>query len=50
MEDIEDRLAERGLSDDDRQVLSRVLSTLEEDTNNVVFIGKLKSEVRSRLW
>ena len=50
MEDIEDRLAERGISDSDRQALNRALSALKENTNNVVLIGRLKSEVRSRLW
>ena len=50
MEDIENRLAERGLSDADKQALNQTLSSLKENANNVVFIGKLKSEVKSKLW
>ena len=50
MEDIENRLAARGLSDTDKQALHRTLSALKKDANNVVFIGKLKSEVKSKLW
>ena len=50
MEDIENRLARRNITDNDRQVLTKTLSTLKENTNNVVFIGKLKNEVRTKLW
>ena len=49
-EDIENYLAQRGLSDNDRQVLTKTLSTLKENTNNVVFIGKLKKEIKTKLW
>ena len=50
MEDIENRLAQRGLSENDRQILNKTLSTLKENTNNVVFIGKLKGEIKAKLW
>lgn len=50
MEDIKDCLAKSGLSDFDRQALNRTLSSLKEGTNNVVFIGKLKDEVKTKLW
>jgi len=50
MEDIENRLAERSCTEQDRQILNQTLSTLKENANNVVFIGKLKSEVKSKLW
>ena len=50
MEMIENRLAERSCTAQDRQILNKTLSTLKENANNVVFIGKLKSEVKSKLW
>ena len=50
IEDIEKRLARRNCSEDDKQILNKTLSTLKEGANNVVFIGKLKSEVKSKLW
>jgi len=50
MEDIENRLAERSCTEQDRQILNQTLSTLKENANNVVFIGKLKKEVKSKLW
>jgi len=50
IEDIENRLAERVISEKDREVLEKTLSTLKEGANNLVFIGKLKSEVRRKLW
>ena len=50
MEDIEKRLAESGVSTSDREALTKTLSTLKEGANNVVFIGKLKSEVKTKLW
>ena len=50
MEIIENRLAERSCTEQDRQILNQTLSTLKENANNVVFIGKLKSEVKSKLW
>jgi len=49
MEDIKDRLADRNISENDRQILNRTLSTLREGTNNVVFIGKLKNEIKLNL-
>ena len=50
MEEIENRLAQKGLSENDRQILNKTLSTLKENTNNVVFIGKLKDEIETKLW
>ena len=50
MEIIEKRLAESSCTENDRQVLNKTLSTLKENTNNVVFIGKLKSEVEMNLF
>ena len=50
MEMIENRLAERSCTEQDRQILNQTLSTLKENANNVVFIGKLKKEVKSKLW
>ena len=42
MEEIENRLAESSCTENDGQVLRQTLSKLKEDTNNVVFFGKLK--------
>jgi len=50
MDFIETHLEKGGLSGTDRQTLNRTRSVLKEGTNNVVFIGKLKSEVKSKLW
>jgi hypothetical protein len=50
IENIENRLAESACTENDRQVLNRTLSTLKEGTNNVVFIGKLKSGLTAKLW
>ena len=50
MDDINKRLSESSCSEKDRLKLKELLSTLKENTNNVVFIGKLKSEVKAKLW
>jgi hypothetical protein len=50
MENIENRLAERNLSDSDREILEKTLTKLTEGENNVVFFGKLKDEVKAKLW
>ena len=50
IENIENRLAERGLSDADKQALDKTLAALKVGTNNVVFIGKLKDGVKTKLW
>jgi hypothetical protein len=42
MEQIEKRLAESDCSEQDRQQLETLLSTLDENDNNVLFAGKLK--------
>jgi hypothetical protein len=47
---IEKRLAERSCSENDRQQLITMLSTLKEGENNVVFIGKIKSDIRTKLF
>ena len=50
MDQIENRLAERNVSQSDRQQLETLLSRLVEDTNNVVFIGRLRDGIEGRLW
>lgn len=50
IENIEDRLVKKDCSENDKKILNKTLSTLEEGANNVVFIGKLKSEVKNRMW
>ena len=50
MDDIEQYLTESDCTEKDRQILQKTLSTLKEDTNNVVFIGKLKNEVGKNLF
>ena len=50
MESIENHLAQKGLSEKDKQVLNKTLSTLKENANNVVFIGKLKDDIKTKLW
>jgi hypothetical protein len=39
---IEKHLNESSCSEQDKQKLNKLLSTLDEDANNVLFIGKLK--------
>lgn len=48
-EEIEKRLAESSCTDKDKQVLKKLLSTLDEEANNLVFIGKLKTDVKAKL-
>ena len=48
--DIEKRLADSSCSDNDRKKLKETLSNIKEGDNNVVFIGKLKSEVNNKLF
>ena len=50
IDDINKRLRESSCTEKDRQALSQLLSKLEENTNNVLFIGKLKTEVKEKLW
>jgi hypothetical protein len=50
MTEIEKRLSQKSCTESDREILNKTLSTLKEETNNVVFIGKLKSEVKTKLW
>ena len=42
MDEIEDRLAERDVSENDRTALNKMLVLLQDGANNLVFIGKLK--------
>lgn len=42
MEHIETRLGKADCTDKDKEVLNRLLESLDEDDNNVMFIGKLK--------
>ena len=50
MENIEKRLNQKGLTEKDKQILNKTLSELSENTNNVVFIGKLKDDIKTKLW
>ena len=50
IENIEKRLSERNITETDRDVLTNKLSTLKEGTNNVVFIGKIRDEIETKLW
>jgi len=50
MEEIKQRLTESNCTDKDRQMLLKTLSVLNENTNNVVFIGKLKNEVGKKIF
>ena len=50
IEEIENRLAEDDISEKDRAVLNKTLSSLQEGENNVIFVGKLKDEVLTKLW
>ena len=45
MENIEQRLTESNCTEKDKQILQKTLSTLKENNNNVVFIGKIKNEI-----
>jgi len=47
---IEKRLAESNCTENDRQVLKKTLSTLQDGANNVVLIGKLKGGINSKLF
>ena len=46
MDIIDARLAESSCTEKDRQILKKTLSTLKKNTNNVVFIGKLRKELK----
>ena len=50
MYEIENHLARGSVSQSDRQQLEELLSKLEEDTNNVVFIGRLRDGIDGKLW
>ena len=50
MSEIEKRLAVSSCTEKDKQILKKTLLTLKENDNNVVFIGKLKSEVKTKLF
>lgn len=42
MERIEQRLAKADCTEKDKEQLNRLLEQLDEDDNNVMFMGKLK--------
>ena len=44
MDRIESRLAESDCTDKDKKVLNELLRSLDEDDNNIMFIGKLKKD------
>ena len=48
--DIEKHLVESNCSENDRQTLTKILSSLNAEDNNIVFIGKLKNELKTNLW
>ena len=50
MENIENRLTESSYSENDRQILTKLFSTLKEGANNLVFIAKLKNEIKEKLF
>jgi hypothetical protein len=50
MDEIENRLTESSVTENDRQKLRELLSKLKKDANNVMFIGKLKNEIEKPLW
>lgn len=50
IEIIENRLAQSSCTENDKQALNKTLSTLKAGENNVVFVGKLKSEVKTKMW
>ena len=47
---IEEHLAKNDCNDADKQTLKKLLSTLKENENNLVFTGKLKSEIKAKLF
>ena len=49
-DEIERRLSQKNCTDGDRQILKKIQSTLKEGDNNVVFVGKLKSDIKSILF
>ena len=46
MDDLKNQLSQSRMTDNDRQTLNQTLSSLQENTNNVVFIGKLRQEFK----
>ena len=50
IDDIENRLSKSDCTENDKQALNKLLSSLKENTNNVVLIGKLKSEIKAKLF
>ena len=50
MEKIEEHLTQNSSTENEKQALQKLRSTLKENDNNVVFIGKLKSEVKGKLF
>ena len=50
MYQIKNHLDRGDVSQNDRQQLENLLSRLEENTNNVVFIGRLRDRIEEKLW
>ena len=50
IDDINNRLAQRSCTEKDKQALTTLLSKIKEDENNVVIFGKLKNEIKTKLW
>ena len=50
IEEIETRFAQSSCTEKDKQILNQTLSTLKANENNVVFIGKLKTDINAKLW
>ena len=48
MDDIESYLSNSRLTEKDKQSLNNTLSSLKENTNNVVFVGKLRKEIKMK--
>ena len=42
MDDIEQRLNENDCSENDKRILLNMLSSLKKNTNNLIFIGRIK--------
>lgn len=50
MDQIEKRLDERDCTESDKQKLQKLLSTLQEESNNVVILGKVKNNIQAKLF
>lgn len=46
---IDERLSDSKCSDDDRKILEELKNSIDEEGNNIMFIGKLKEHVELKL-